>query len=202
MWLAKKGRKEEADEIVHRVFGEDVELEDEEEQPKTSLRMLLHSGYMKRMVFMGVFILCQVVPMYAIYTFGPDIMTAFGLGEGQESILGESAVSLFFLIGSIPAMFWLNSMGRRKLLLISLCVLQRRPGHSAVALSQRAVPDRGSRFGCGHRHWLLAHWYYCVDVRHAAVLGCVRCWPHDARGGGACGHLPGYVVVHCSRDQG
>ena len=25
MWLAKKGRKEEADEIVHRVFGEDVE---------------------------------------------------------------------------------------------------------------------------------------------------------------------------------
>ena len=31
MWLAKKGRKEEADEIVHRVFGEDVELEDEEE---------------------------------------------------------------------------------------------------------------------------------------------------------------------------
>ena len=120
MWLAKKGRKEEADEIVHRVFGEDVELEDEEEQPKTSLRMLLHSGYMKRMVFMGVFILCQVVPMYAIYTFGPDIMTAFGLGEGQDSILGESVVSLFFLIGSIPAMFWLNSMGRRKLLLISL----------------------------------------------------------------------------------
>ena len=120
MWLAKKGRKEEADEIVHRVFGEDVELEDEEEQPKTSLRMLLHSGYMKRMIFMGVFILCQVVPMYAIYTFGPDIMTAFGLGEGQESILGESVVSLFFLIGSIPAMFWLNSMGRRKLLLISL----------------------------------------------------------------------------------
>lgn len=123
MWLAKKGRKEEADEIVHRVFGEDVELEDEEAQPKTSLRMLLHSGYMKRMVFMGVFILCQVVPMYAIYTFGPDIMTAFGLGEGQESILGESAVSLFFLIGSIPAMFWLNSMGRRKLLLISLAFM-------------------------------------------------------------------------------
>lgn len=47
--------------------------------------------------------------MYAIYTFGPEIMTAFGLGEGHEAILGESVVSLFFLIGSIPAMFWLNS---------------------------------------------------------------------------------------------
>ena len=37
--------------------------------------------------------------MYAIYTFGPEIMTAFGLGEGHEAILGESAVSLFFLVG-------------------------------------------------------------------------------------------------------
>ena len=34
------------------------------------------------MIFLGVFILCQVVPMYAIYTFGPEIMTAFGLGGG------------------------------------------------------------------------------------------------------------------------
>ena len=58
--------------------------------------------------------------MYAIYTFGPEIMTAFGLGEGHEAILGESAVSLFFLVGTIPAMFWLNSLGRRPLLIGSL----------------------------------------------------------------------------------
>lgn len=120
MWLAQKGRIQEAEEIVHRVFGEDVELEPADVTQKTSLATLLKSGYFKRMVFLGVFILCQVVPMYAIYTFGPDIMEAFGLGEGHEAILGESAVSLFFLVGSIPAMFWLNSMGRRKLLLISL----------------------------------------------------------------------------------
>ena len=47
-------------------------------------------------------------------------MAAFGLGAGHEAILGESVVSLFFLIGSIPAMFWLNSMGRRPLLIRSL----------------------------------------------------------------------------------
>ena len=58
--------------------------------------------------------------MYAIYTFGPDIMTAFGLGHGHEAILGESAVSLFFLIGTIPAMFWLNSLGRRPVIIGSL----------------------------------------------------------------------------------
>lgn len=123
LWLAQKGRRAEADAIVHRVFGEDVELEPAEVKKKTSLAALLHSGYLKRMLFLGVFILCQVVPMYAIYTFGPDIMAAFGLNEGREAILGESAVSFFFLVGSIPAMFWLNSMGRRKLLLISLACM-------------------------------------------------------------------------------
>ena len=123
LWLAQKGRIAEAEEIVHRVFGEDVELEPADVTKKTSFSTLMKSGYFKRMLFLGVFILCQVVPMYAIYTFGPDIMEAFGLGEGHEAILGESAVSLFFLVGSIPAMFWLNSMGRRKLLLVSLAMM-------------------------------------------------------------------------------
>ena len=50
-------------------------------------------------------------------------MTAFGLGEGRESILGEAAVSLFFLIGTFPAMFWLNSIGRRPLLIGSLAFM-------------------------------------------------------------------------------
>jgi len=120
LWLAQKGRKKEADAIVHRVFGDDVELDPAPVGRKPSLSTVLRSGYLKRMAFLGVFILCQVVPMYAIYTFGPDIMAAFGLNEGREAILGESAVSLFFLIGSVPAMFWLNSMGRRRLLLVSL----------------------------------------------------------------------------------
>lgn len=123
LWLASKGRTDEAAAVVARVFGPDVELEPEEVPRKTSLATLLRSGYLKRMFFLGVFILCQVVPMYAIYTFGPEIMTAFGLGEGHEAILGESAVSLFFLVGSIPAMFWLNSMGRRPLLLVSLALM-------------------------------------------------------------------------------
>ncbi|OUO90297.1 MFS transporter [Gordonibacter sp. An230] len=120
LWLAQKGRKEEADAVVRQVFGDEVELDFAPVEGRPSLSAVLRSGYLKRMAFLGVFILCQVVPMYAIYTFGPDIMAAFGLNEGREAILGESAVSLFFLVGSVPAMFWLNSMGRRRLLLVSL----------------------------------------------------------------------------------
>lgn len=120
MWLAQKGRLDEAKAVMKRVFGEGVELELEEPGAKTSLLSVFKGGYAKRIIFLGILTLCQVVPMYAIYTFGPQIMTAFGLGHGHEAILGESAVSLFFLIGSIPAMFWLNSMGRRPLLIRSL----------------------------------------------------------------------------------
>lgn len=126
MWLASKGRVDEAVEITHRVFGEDVELgfdADDRSPKKTRMSAVFSGGYGKRVVFLGILTLCQVVPMYAIYTFGPEIMTAFGLGQGHESILGEAAVSLFFLIGSFPAMFWLNSMGRRPLLIMSLALM-------------------------------------------------------------------------------
>lgn len=120
LWLQSKGRTEEARAVMDRVFGADIEMNEPERKVKTSLKLIFKGGYLKRIVFLGILTLCQVVPMYAIYTFGPDIMTAFGLGEGHEAILGESAVSLFFLIGTIPAMFWLNSIGRRPLLIGSL----------------------------------------------------------------------------------
>lgn len=121
-WLEQKGRSEEARAVMDKVFGADVDIEPEEEG-KTSMRMLFKGGYFKRIIFLGILTLCQVVPMYAIYTFGPDIMNAFGLGAGHESILGESAVSLFFLLGTFPAMFWLNSLGRRPLLIGSLACM-------------------------------------------------------------------------------
>lgn len=116
-WLLQKGRQDEAHAIVERVFGPGVEL-DEVPGKQTSIRRVCRGVYGRRTAFMCVMILCQVVPMYAIYTFGPELMAAFGFSHGRDAILGESVVSLFFLVGSIPAMFWLNSLGRRRLLLI------------------------------------------------------------------------------------
>lgn len=125
LWLKSKGRHEEARRVVFRVYGADVILVDEEEEPKhkTGFAEMFPKGYAARIVFLGILTLCQVVPMYAIYTFGPQIMTAFGLGVGKSAILGESVLSLFFLVGSLPAMFWLNSMGRRPLLIRSLFLM-------------------------------------------------------------------------------
>ncbi|HIW75069.1 MULTISPECIES: MFS transporter [Gordonibacter] len=124
LWLIERGRTEEAHAVMERVYGMDVEIERPDPTVKRmTVFEIFRGGYLKRIVFLGVLTLCQVAPMYAIYTFGPEIMTAFGLGAGHEAILGESVVSLFFLIGSIPAMFWLNSMGRRPLLIRSLALM-------------------------------------------------------------------------------
>lgn len=121
-WLMQKGRKDEARAVMDKVFGSDVALDSEAHAPH-GFRLVFTKGYCGRTVFLCVMILCQVVPMYAIYTFGPDIMSAFGLNAGRDSILGESVVSLFFLIGTIPAMFWLNSVGRRRLLIVGLAFM-------------------------------------------------------------------------------
>ncbi len=106
------------------VYDADIDVAvPESSERKLGVLEIFWGGYLKRIVFLGILTLCQVAPMYAIYTFGPEIMTAFGLGAGADAILGESVVSLFFLIGSIPAMFWLNSMGRRPLLIRSLAMM-------------------------------------------------------------------------------
>ena len=231
LWLKSKGREEEALKVVLRVYGADVTLEGEEEAPKTKAGFaeVFSKGYAARIVFLGILTLCQVVPMYAIYTFGPQIMTAFGLGVGKSAILGESVLSLFFLVGSLPAMFWLNSMGRRPLLIrslflmaVGLVVLGLFPtaplpviicafglyaffsggaGHPAVALPQRVVPHRGQGNGRGFGHRHLARRHDRGDVRHADLHGRVRHRAHHAgcRRPGDLGI--GAVDLHGARDR-
>ncbi len=116
-WLHKKGRVDEAAAVVERVYGPGVVMELPEE-PAAPMSVVFKGGYGKRVLFLGMFILCQVVPMYAIYTFGPEIMAAFGMEVGRDAILGEAIVSCFFIAGNIPAMFWLNSVGRRRMTLL------------------------------------------------------------------------------------
>ncbi|WP_371363930.1 Inner membrane metabolite transport protein YgcS [Sporomusa rhizae] len=121
-WLARKGRIDEARAIVQKIFGADVALE-LEEATETRYSKIFEKGYFKRMVFVGTIWACQVVPMFGLYTFGPEIISAFGFGSGKQAILGDIVISMFFLIGCIPAMFWLNSIGRRPLIIGSFTIM-------------------------------------------------------------------------------
>ena len=174
-WLTQRGKTAEARAVMARVFGQAVDLDDEL-PARPSFAAVFRKGYFARIVYLGVLILCQVVPMYAMYTFGPAIMAEFGLGTGRAAIMGGTLVSLFFLIGSIPAMFWLNSLGRRPLLIGSLALM-------AVGLLIPGVAPAASIFvimfafglyaffsgGPGILQWLYPNELFPTEVRATAV---------------------------------
>lgn len=174
-WLRQRGRVGEAQEVMRKVYGHDVEL-GEEQQTRAGFTSVFRQGYLGRVLYLGVLILCQVVPMWAMYTFGPMIMSAFGLGEGSLAVLGEASVSLFFLIGTVPAMYWLNSLGRRPLLIGSLGLMALGllvpglwPGaNTAVIIGAFALYAFFSG-GPGILQWLYPNEMFPTEVRATAV---------------------------------
>jgi len=174
-WLAQRGHGEQARAVLEKVYGQGVDLDDEV-PAKLGFGPVFRRGYLARIVYLGILILCQVVPMYAMYTFGPSIMAEFGLGVGRLSILGETAVSFFFLLGSIPAMFWLNSLGRRPLLIGSLSLMALGllipgvfPGASIVVIIVAFALYAFFSGGPGILQWLYPNELFPTEVRATAV---------------------------------
>lgn len=119
-WLLKSGRAEEALQVAKRVWGEKAELSDLDEVPKkTNTRLLFQKGYLQRLLFAGLFWMFQVIPCFAIYTFGPQILGAFGMSDGNNWIWGYAAINFAFAIGCIPGLYWVESMGRRRMVIMS-----------------------------------------------------------------------------------
>ena len=123
-WLTSKNRIEEARKIVKKMYGADADVSDlEQEVVKTDLRKLLEPGYFKRVIYVGGFWLCQIVPLFGIYTFGPKILAMFGLAEGKQAMLGDILISIVFLIGVIAALKFADGVGRRPLMIWSFAAM-------------------------------------------------------------------------------
>jgi putative MFS transporter len=118
-WLISKGQFDKARVVVKRVFGQEADIDGliEESTEKTRFSKMFEPGYLKRTLFVGFFWMFQIIPLFAIYTFGPQILDAFHLGKGDISFIGEAVISFFFLLGCIPALFLVNTMGRRPLII-------------------------------------------------------------------------------------
>ena len=121
-WLANKGRTEEAEAVLKKVYGPDVtiaDLPDEaEERENVDLKAILRSGYGGRMLYITVFWTCSIIPLFAIYAFGPKILDALQLKGGLANI-GEAMITVMFLIGCVVALLFVNRMGRRPLVIHS-----------------------------------------------------------------------------------
>lgn len=120
-WLLRKGRADEANNTLKKVFGKQFGLRNLPEQPKTlklSFVDLLHSGYGKRMFFVSMFWTCSVIPVFAVYAFAPKVLEALHL-SGDWATYGSIGITMLFVVGCIVATWLVNAIGRRSLLLHS-----------------------------------------------------------------------------------
>jgi putative MFS transporter len=118
-WLMNKGRLEKAQEVVKKVWGPEADLHDlqETDEEQTNFWKVFSPGYLRRTMFVGGFWTLQVIPLFAIYTFGPQILEAFHLGQGNRLIFGYGMINLFFLLGCVPPLVLINTIGRRLLII-------------------------------------------------------------------------------------
>lgn len=133
-WLQQHGRTREAAEAVRLGLGEKVNVEaiDASSAPvprsqapsrKENLKLLSQPQYLRRLFFCGAFYALQVGPLFAIYTFGPTILKAFGLGDGNLANLGSMLIDVIFLVGCIPALRLVETIGRRPLIVWSFALM-------------------------------------------------------------------------------
>jgi MFS transporter, putative metabolite transport protein len=119
-WLLKQGRDEEANAVLQKVFGPDATVAElpEEVHEDLNIAALIRSGYGKRMLFITLFWTCSIVPLFAVYAFGPKILGALGL-TGSLGNYGSAFITVMFCIGCVVSLFLVDRMGRRPLIIHS-----------------------------------------------------------------------------------
>ncbi len=120
-WLVSKGRTQEAERVIKKVYGSAFSLRNLPEQAaeqQGSLMSLLRSGYGKRMLFVAVFWSCSVIPVFAVYAFAPKVLQALNL-KGDWASFGSVFITVLFVVGCIIATRLINVIGRRSLVIHS-----------------------------------------------------------------------------------
>ena len=119
-WLKNKNRLEEADRVLKDVYGPEASVSMlEEATVNSSYSELFTPRYLKRVIFAGVFWATQVLPMFAIYIFGPSMLKAIKLSEGRDLLLGDSVIGIIFVVGVVLGTLIIEKFGRRPLIIWS-----------------------------------------------------------------------------------
>ncbi len=100
MWLAARDAGE-----LHRV----------------SFTTIFHSSFRGPLAFISAMWLLQVVPLFAIYTYAPTVLTLLKLGD-QGSPAGSVAITAAFALGAVAAMPLIEWYGRRPICVVGFAV--------------------------------------------------------------------------------
>jgi putative MFS transporter len=88
---------------------------------RTSFSKIFEAPYGGRLAFISAMWLLQVVPLFAIYTFAPAVLSALGLND-QSSPAGSVAITASFAIGSCASIPLVEHWGRRVLCIVGFAV--------------------------------------------------------------------------------
>lgn len=117
-WLLLKGRVDEARGVVKRIYGVDLhDLRAPAVSPKTDMREIFRGAYLRRTIFVGIFWGCQIVPLYAVATFGPVILQQLDVASHLITYVGAVIINALILIGCFPGLYWVDRYGRRPLVI-------------------------------------------------------------------------------------
>ncbi|KAA0108248.1 MFS transporter [Mycolicibacterium sp. P9-22] len=131
-WLFNQGRVQEAQAVIKSVYGRDVDLSaqpvDEGSRESASFfgsfAAIVRGGYLKRTVMCGVLYLAQITPQYALLTFLPVILAGFAISDtGSAGLIIETVIIALFALGCIPALRWVETIGRRKMTIIPFAIM-------------------------------------------------------------------------------
>jgi putative MFS transporter len=85
--------------------------------------VLFRGRYLKRLIFVAVFFTAHVIPLFGVYTFGPDLLARMGLGSAGSTYASQLLISLLFLVGGLPGLALVDHIGRKRLLIVTFVIM-------------------------------------------------------------------------------
>lgn len=126
-WLISNGHREQARVNITAALDRPVteaeldHLEESETREGLGFWDAFRAPYGKRTMFVCLFWACQIIPLFALYTYGPTILDQFGLDD--DSAAGALLISVIFLVGIAPGLWLIDRIGRRNLIVWSFFLM-------------------------------------------------------------------------------
>jgi MFS transporter, putative metabolite transport protein len=136
-WLLSRGRRGEAERIAREIWGDEAQLDEIAEPAAAPAAALLNRRSVRRIAYISIFFIAHVVPLFAIYSFGPELLHRLGIGDGT-SYLPELIIALLFVAGSVPGLWLVDRIGRIPLLVSTFVIMA--AAFTLIALFPQAPP--------------------------------------------------------------